>query len=141
MTFAAHMRIGSLEIMAALLGVAVFAARPRVRPAAEVGRLRPMRLTMEVVEFGRSRPYEGRPPFEAGRGHELDLVLRDPEVSRRHVRFENQDGVVFVEDLHSSNGTFLNGRKLTEAIELRQGDAIDVGTTRLVVTSIGPWKQ
>jgi hypothetical protein len=139
MTFDAHLRIGSLEIAAALLAVAVVAARPRVRAAAEIGRLQPMRVALDVVEFLQTRSYQGRPPFEVGRGRELDLVLRDPEVSRRHVRVESQNGIVYLDDLHSSNGTFLNGQRVTEAIEIREGDAIDAGTTRMLVKSIRPW--
>ncbi len=139
MTFDAHMRIGTLEITAALLAVAVVAARPRVRAAAEIGRMQPMRVTLDVVEFQQTRSYEGRPPFEAGRGRELDLVLRDPQISRRHARFESQNGIVYVDDLHSSNGTFLNGRRVTEAIEIREGDTVDAGTTRMFVKSIRPW--
>lgn len=139
MTFQAQMRVGTLEITAALLVVAIVAARPRVRAAAEIGRMQPMRVALEVVEFDRRRSYEGRPPFEIGRGRELDVVLRDPEVSRRHARFESQNGVVYVEDLHSRNGTFLNGRRVGDAIEVRDGDAVDVGTTRLLVQSIRPW--
>ena len=135
MTFDAHMRIGSLEITAALLAVAVVAARPRVRAAAEIGRLMPMAVSLEFS----GRAYDGRPPFEVGRGRELDLALHDPEVSRRHARFESRNGVVYVDDLKSRNGTFLNGRRVTEAIEVREGDAVDVGTTRLLITSVRPW--
>ncbi len=139
MTFQAQMRVGTLEITAALLLVAIVAARPRVRAAAEIGGIQPMRVALQVVEFDGRRDYEGRPPFEVGRGRELDLVLRDPEVSRRHARFESQNGIVYVEDLHSRNGTFLNGRRVAESIEVRDGDAVDVGTTRLLVQSIRPW--
>lgn len=139
MTFEAQMRVGSLEITAALLAVAVLAARPRVRAAAEIGRLAPMRVSLEILELGGARSYDGRPPFEVGRGRELDLALHDPEVSRRHARFESRNGVVYVDDLHSSNGTFLNGRRVSEAIEVRDGDAIDVGTTRMLVKSVRPW--
>lgn len=139
MTFDAQMRVGTLEITAALLAVAIVAARPRVRAAAEIGRMQPMRVALEIVEFDRRREYEGRPPFEIGRGRELDLPLRDAEVSRRHARFESQNGIVYVADLHSRNGTFLNGRRVGEAIEVREGDAVDVGTTRLLVQSIRPW--
>jgi hypothetical protein len=138
MTFDAQMRIGSIEISAALLAVAVLAARPRVRTAAEIGPLVPMRVALDVVEFGRTRGFEQRPPFEAGRTSESDLVLSDPEVSRRHVRFETRGGIVYVDDLGSSNGTFLNGRRVTEAIEVRENDYVDVGTTRLIVRSLRP---
>ncbi|HTA39844.1 MAG TPA: FHA domain-containing protein, partial [Candidatus Acidoferrales bacterium] len=66
-------------------------------------------------------------------------VLRDAEVSRTHVRFETRNGIVYVDDLDSSNGTFLNGQRVSESIEVREGDRIDVGTTRMVVTEVSPW--
>jgi FHA domain len=138
--FDARMRVGSVEILAALLVVAaVAAARPRVRAAAEAGRLIPMRVRGEIFERGASRPFEGRPPFEVGRAQGAALMLRDPEVSRRHARFESRDGIVFIDDLGSRNGTFLNGRRLRDALELRPGDAVDVGTTRIMIETIEPW--
>ena len=136
--FERQMRIGSLEITAALALVALLAARPRIRPAADIGALTPMQVNLEIRERGSVRTHQARPPFEVGRTKEADIVLHDPEVSRRHARFESQNGVVYVEDIKSRNGTFLNGRRVTEAIEIRSGDEIDVGTTRLVVTSVRP---
>jgi pSer/pThr/pTyr-binding forkhead associated (FHA) protein len=136
--FERQMRIGTLEITAALGLVALLAARPRIRAAADVGALTPMQLDLEIFERGARRSHSAQPPLELGRTREADLFLRDPEVSRRHARFETNNGVVYVEDLQSSNGTFLNGRRVAEAIEIRQGDEIDVGTTRLVVKSVHP---
>ncbi len=136
--FERQMRIGTLEITAALALVAALAARLPARAAAEIGRVTPVRLRLEIRERGERRSYEGRPPLELGRDKRTEIVLRDPEVSRRHARFESQDGVVFVEDLKSSNGTFLNGRRIMEAIEVRQGDEIDVGSTRILVSSVRP---
>ncbi|HET6276424.1 MAG TPA: FHA domain-containing protein [Candidatus Cybelea sp.] len=136
--FPRDMRIGTLEITAVLLLVAVFAGRPRIRAAADVGVLTPIRVDLEIFEVGARRQAELRTPFELGRSSETAVVLRDPEVSRRHVRFDGQNGIVYVEDLKSRNGTFLNGRRIAEAIEIRQGDEIDVGTTRLVVTAVRP---
>ena len=63
----------------------------------------------------------------------------DPEVSRIHARFESQGGIVYASDAGSSNGTFLNGRRLDGAIELRPGDAIDVGATRITFVGSGSW--
>lgn len=134
--FDRQMRIGSLEITAALALVALLAARPRIRTAADVGALTPMRVDLEIRERSTRRAHHARPPFEVGRTKGADLVLADPEVSRRHARFESHNGVVYLEDLRSRNGTFLNGRRVKEAIEIRDGDEIDVGTTRLVVTSV-----
>lgn len=136
--FASAMRIGSLEITGALALVAIFAARPRVRAATEIGRMVPIDVSLEIFERGRNRIHQARPPFEFGRGAEADVRMADPEVSRRHARLETRDGVVYVADLASSNGTFLNGRRVTEAIEVREGDAIDIGTTRIVVTAVRP---
>jgi hypothetical protein len=138
-TFDAQMHVGSLAMAAALLAAAAVAVRPRVRAAVEIGRLVPMRVVLEILEPARAHSYQGRPPFDVGRGRELDLVLGDPEVSRRHARFESRNGVVYVDDLKSSNGTFLNGRRVTEAIEVRTGDAVDVGTTRMLVESVRRW--
>ncbi len=136
--FERQMRIGSLEITAALALVAALSARLPARTAAEIGRVTPVRLRLEILERGANRSFEGRPPLELGRDRGTEIVLRDPEVSRRHARFEGQDGIVFVEDLKSSNGTFLNGRRVSDAIEVRPGDEIDVGGTRIVVKSVRP---
>jgi pSer/pThr/pTyr-binding forkhead associated (FHA) protein len=133
-----ELRLGTLEITAALALVAVLAARPRIRTAVDVGALTPINVEVEILERGNHRAQALKTPFEVGRTREAELFLRDPEVSRRHARFESQNRVLYVEDLKSSNGTFLNGRRITETIELREGDTIDVGTTRLVVRSVLP---
>jgi pSer/pThr/pTyr-binding forkhead associated (FHA) protein len=134
--FTTQMRIGSLEITAALAVVALLAARPRVRAAVEIGSLTPMQVGLEIVERSGRREHDVRPPIEIGRSKDAGVSLPDQEVSREHARLSSYDGVVYVEDLRSRNGTFLNGRRVIEAIEVREGDEIDVGTTRIVVTSV-----
>ena len=134
--FESAMRLGSLEITAALIVVALLAARPRFRAAVEVGILTPMQVGLEIYERGAQRSVQARAPFEIGRSKQSGISLHDSEVSRRHARLAAHDGTLFVEDLESRNGTFLNGRRVTESIEVREGDAIDVGTTRVVVKSL-----
>lgn len=131
-----ELRLGTLEITAALAVVAALAARPRIRAAEDVGALTPIDVEIEIVERGARRSETQKTPFEVGRTREAAIALRDSEVSRRHARFESQNRVLYVEDLKSSNGTFLNGRRVSETIEVREGDTVDVGTTRLVVRSI-----
>jgi pSer/pThr/pTyr-binding forkhead associated (FHA) protein len=97
-----------------------------------------MQLRLDVIERRGRRVEEIRPPGEVGRTKASAVALNDPEVSRRHARFSSHDGLVYVEDCKSRNGTFLNGRRISEAIEVREGDEIDVGTTRLLVRSVRP---
>ena len=70
-------------------------------------------------------------PVIVGRTSPADLVLEGPTVSRRHCRMELADGELRLSDLASTNGTFVNGTRLTEAIPLEDGDTISVGEYRL----------
>jgi pSer/pThr/pTyr-binding forkhead associated (FHA) protein len=133
------MRIGTLEITAMLAAAAVVAARPRRGNPAEIASLVPVKAVLRVIELGRERSFEGLCPLTIGRDRSCELALVDVEVSRKHARLDAQGGIVFVRDLESSNGTFLNGRRLDNAVELREGDEIDVGTTRLIVEKLAPW--
>jgi len=61
------------------------------------------------------------------------IVIDDPHISRQHVRFFMKEDRWYVEDMGSSNGTFLNGGRVTEATKLHSGDKIMIGQTQLVV--------
>jgi DNA-binding NtrC family response regulator len=65
-----------------------------------------------------------------GSGTAVDLFLGDPGVSRRHARVMADRGTFLLEDLNSTNGTFLNGRRI-RAVYLGRGDLIAVGQCRL----------
>jgi pSer/pThr/pTyr-binding forkhead associated (FHA) protein len=78
-------------------------------------------------------------PCILGRSQDAGIALADPEVSRRHARIDVARGVLYVADLGSSNGTFLNGKPLGgDGIELRLGDDVDVGNTRITVSGMTP---
>jgi FHA domain/PilZ domain len=68
-----------------------------------------------------------------GRDVGCKLRFNDPAVSRRHLRFIRRADEVFVEDLKSSNGTRLNGRRVNTPTRLDDGDAIMVGGRTLFV--------
>ena len=72
---------------------------------------------------------EGREVI-VGRSSDLDLVLVEDLVSRRHARFAVRDGVVTVQDLGSTNGTFVNGQR-TKKARLAEGDRILIGSSLL----------
>jgi FHA domain/Domain of unknown function (DUF1707) len=67
-----------------------------------------------------------------GRSSSCQLVFDDDTVSRRHAELVLRDGAWHVVDLGSSNGTYLNGRRVNDA-EVRRGDELTLGTTRVVL--------
>ncbi|MFO0553407.1 MAG: DUF4388 domain-containing protein [Polyangiaceae bacterium] len=72
-----------------------------------------------------------------GRSSDLDMVLVEDMVSRRHARIACTDSEISIEDLGSTNGTFVNGEKIKRAF-LKEGDRVLIGTSILkVVVSDG----
>jgi pSer/pThr/pTyr-binding forkhead associated (FHA) protein len=71
-------------------------------------------------------------PLLVGREAENDVpLLRDDFTSGRHARFEPRRDGVWVEDVGSTNGTFVNGVRLTQPRKLSPGDVIRIGETDL----------
>ncbi|MCS7309409.1 MAG: FHA domain-containing protein [Armatimonadetes bacterium] len=64
-----------------------------------------------------------------------DVLLSDPSVSRSHARITVQDGTVTIEDVGSTNGTFVNGQKLTPQVPVTLGDGAEIafGGTKLTL--------
>jgi hypothetical protein len=136
LAFVRDMRVGTLEVTAALAVAALLAAQPRIRAATEIGTVTPVEIEFDVFERNARRCVMLTTPFDIGRDARDGLTLRDAEVSRRHARVSAHDGVAYLEDVRSSNGTFVNERRVRQGIELQPGDVIDVGTTRIVVLSV-----
>lgn len=65
-----------------------------------------------------------------GRGDENEVVLADPSVSRAHALLDTGETSPVVRDLGSTNGTFVNGRRIRTQ-ELRDGDELTFGNTRM----------
>jgi len=73
-----------------------------------------------------------------GRSSDLDMVLVEDMVSRKHARIAMQGAEIWIEDLGSTNGTFVNGEKIKKA-KLKEGDRVLIGTSILkLIAGEGP---
>ena len=68
-----------------------------------------------------------------GRSPEADLAVDDPYASEFHARVGLQDERVVVHDLGSTNGTYVNGRRVTSPTTVSRGDTVQIGKTILEV--------
>lgn len=105
----------------------------------EVPVVRAPQVVIEVREPNRKPrrvPMTGA-PVRIGRASECELVLKDSKVSRRHARLHARDGVLVLSDLGSTNGTRVNGHRVTEVV-LGAGDRIHIGDTSLLVEAAPP---
>lgn len=89
--------------------------------------------SLELMDSGEIPPVF---PLESdeikiGRLQTNDIILPDPNVSRVHAKIERRNESFFILDLDSTNGTYLNEKRITEA-KLKDGDIIRVGSTRLL---------
>jgi EmrB/QacA subfamily drug resistance transporter len=70
-----------------------------------------------------------------GREPECDLQVLDSEVSRLHAKVTVRDGVAAIDDLHSSNGTYVDGERILARTTLAPGDRIQIGEATIELTS------
>jgi hypothetical protein len=94
------------------------------RPAAAL-------VIRQGTQAGMSFPITGNQAI-IGREEGVDIVLQDPESSRRHTRISWQGGRYVAEDMGSTNGTFVNGVQITSPQVLNPGDSIGIGQTAMV---------
>ena len=133
MTAVAAIQWESLATIAAAFVLAVWALRDpdteRQEPAA-AGQAMAVRLKVSV----RGQPIrtvELNDGATIGRAPGSDLVVDDSTVSKHHARIRCDAGP-FIEDLESTNGTYVNGRPADGPTALRRGDRIALGTAKIV---------
>jgi Ca-activated chloride channel family protein len=89
----------------------------------------------EIVVHGRDGQELARLPLlrevTIGRVTGNDVVLSSGNISKRHARLVVRDGKIIVVDLKTTNGTFVNGRRVVSPIVLQQGDRVQVGDFEL----------
>lgn len=112
-----------------LRGTPVVAPQPAPAPAAP-RRRRQWRIVVRqpAVNAGKDFPIEGDVTIGRGAGCTLTLTT-DTFASQVHARLAERDSHLWIEDLGSTNGTFVNGKQVTEPARLRKGDQIQIGET------------
>jgi pSer/pThr/pTyr-binding forkhead associated (FHA) protein len=80
---------------------------------------------------GKPRSVKLAASMTIGRGAECELLIDDTYASSQHARLFGKNGTWYVEDLGSTNGTYVNDQKLASPAMVQQGDRIRVGTTML----------
>ncbi len=71
-----------------------------------------------------------------GRVSDVDVLLLDEKVSRKHARIFTHNGKIAIEDLASKNGTFVNGARI-RTTDLKEGDEIVIGTSKIRLVCLG----
>src|SRR5580765_1839809 len=87
------------------------------------------------------REHYDRTEINVGRVQGNDLMLPKGNVSKRHARLLYRDGRFIVTDLKSTNGTYVNGRKIAQATIVREGDKIYIGDFVLRLDAAAPVPQ
>ena len=91
------------------------------------------RLLMVKSETQQGLEIEVNDARVLGRSEEADVLLDDPYASEFHMRLVAQENGLVLHDLGSTNGTYVNGRRVTAPTALRRGDSVQVGKTVMEV--------
>ncbi len=82
------------------------------------------------MQAGTEYPLD-RPVVRIGRGSGCDIYLQDSQASRQHAEVYEQGGQIYIRDLGSTNGTFVNNQRITAPQPLQPGDQIRIGDSVL----------
>ena len=101
------------------------------RPQAKKSKKAPRKLVAVEGDGVKGKTWDLTEELLLGRGERCNVMLEDAYASQVHARIFSRDEKVFVEDMGSTNGTYLNRQKLTSPTELQRGDRVKIGKTVL----------
>ena len=99
------------------------------RPPPRRSKKTPGRLAIVDGSALKGKTSELRDEVVIGRAEKCHVVLDDTYVSQVHARIFARNGAYVLEDLGSTNGTYLNQRRITAPAELQRGDEVKIGKT------------
>ena len=86
-----------------------------------------MEAKLKVIDGAKEKTIKLKLPMTIGRSEEATLKVPQSQVSRKHCEIYAEDGMLVVDDLGSSNGTFINGERITEPTFLYPGESLRIG--------------
>jgi hypothetical protein len=109
----------------------VEAPSPKKRRAKAAPRARdggaPRLVVVAAMGHEPGKTFDLRDGAMFGRADGADIHVEDPFASSSHARIDDRGGTMYLEDMGSTNGTYLNGRKVQSAQRLDVGDTIRIG--------------
>lgn len=142
MDFAKISLIFKFLIIAIVYIIIFFALKIIYKDIKNGGRKKGSRSTfgIEIVDIGKNSNLKKgsiipiRRMFTIGRKEDNNLMLMDPYVSGHHAKIYIKNNYYYIEDVGSTNGTIVNGKKIDkEKIELKSGDKIEIGSLMVKV--------
>jgi hypothetical protein len=124
------LRAGDFEIASSTEKSQAGARQPRPNVPAAPSR-QPVRL-QPVLDIDGQRYSLNAPSIVLGRSSEADIHIDDTGVSRRHLEIRTANGVTSAVDLGSTNGSYVNGQKVSGSTELTDGSTITMGRTKII---------
>jgi pSer/pThr/pTyr-binding forkhead associated (FHA) protein len=107
------------------------AAPTPARPPSRKSKKAPSKATVVEGETNKGKTFQLGGELVIGRADKCQLVLDDTYVSQMHARIFSKGDGVMLEDLGSTNGTYLNRQRVTSPTELQRGDRVKIGKTVL----------
>lgn len=91
----------------------------------------------DSLPFKMSEHYSIKESLSLGRRGDNDIVIKDPYVSKNHFQIVEDENNYYIEDLDSANGTYVNGQRLEDIVELKNGDIIKIGNVEFLFVNKG----
>ena len=136
-----QLTFGSIQARVVAVEKAGQGAAPRPAPVDDSGATRVRMAVPKLVlrgvsgaAFGKTYPITG--PMVIGRQADCDIAIASEEISRRHAQVKPTPAGLAVEDLGSSNGTYINGKRVEQGL-MRAGEELRLDTIRFLLVAPG----